>query len=88
MPSVKSPYTLGKTRRLAIVWRQLPCAGLNDAALLAMSKARLLSLDLAEMRTVQRYYAELGRDPTDVELETLAQTWSEHCVHKTFQGAD
>jgi phosphoribosylformylglycinamidine synthase II len=60
--------------------------GLNDAALLAMSKARLLSLDLAEMRTVQRYYAELGRDPTDVELETLAQTWSEHCVHKTFKA--
>ncbi|MFC1929586.1 hypothetical protein ACFLW6_01790, partial [Chloroflexota bacterium] len=27
-----------------------------------------------------------GRNPTDVELETLAQTWSEHCVHKTFRG--
>jgi phosphoribosylformylglycinamidine (FGAM) synthase-like enzyme len=38
------------------------------------------------MRTIQRYYAELGRDPTDVELETLAQTWSEHCVHKTFKA--
>jgi phosphoribosylformylglycinamidine synthase len=60
--------------------------GLNDAALLAMSKARLLSLDLAEMRTIQRHYESLGRDPTDVELETLAQTWSEHCVHKTFKA--
>ncbi|MCA9941083.1 MAG: hypothetical protein KC418_20730, partial [Anaerolineales bacterium] len=27
-----------------------------------------------------------GRDPTDVELEMLAQTWSEHCVHKTFKA--
>lgn len=60
--------------------------GLDDDALLALSKARLLSLDLAEMRTIQRYYDELGRDPTDVELETLAQTWSEHCVHKTFKA--
>src|SRR4029453_11614302 len=29
---------------------------------------------------------ELGRDPTDIELETLAQTWSEHCSHKTLAG--
>ena len=64
----------------------LPIRGLDDAELLAISKARLLSLDLAEMRTIQRFYATLGRDATDVELETLAQTWSEHCVHKTFKA--
>ena len=64
----------------------IPIRGLDDAELLAMSKARLLSLDLAEMRTIQRFYANLGRDATDVELETLAQTWSEHCVHKTFKA--
>ncbi len=60
---------------------------LKDDALLALSKRRLLSLDLAEMRTIQAFYTELGREPTDVELETLAQTWSEHCVHKTFKAA-
>lgn len=64
----------------------VPVRGLDDAALLALSKARLLSLDLGEMRTIQGYYDGLGRDPTDVELETLAQTWSEHCVHKTFKA--
>jgi phosphoribosylformylglycinamidine synthase len=64
----------------------VPVRGLDDAALLALSKARLLSLDASEMRTIQRHYADLGRDPTDVELETLAQTWSEHCVHKTFKA--
>ncbi len=64
----------------------VPLAGLTDAELLALSKRRLLSLDLAEMQTIQRFYAEAGRDPTDVELETLAQTWSEHCVHKTFKA--
>jgi phosphoribosylformylglycinamidine synthase II len=38
------------------------------------------------MQTIQRQFRELGRDPTDVELETLAQTWSEHCSHKTLAG--
>ncbi len=59
---------------------------LDDDALLALSKQRLLSLDLAEMRAIQAFYQTLGREPTDVELETLAQTWSEHCVHKTFRA--
>ena len=51
-----------------------------------LSRERLLSLDGAEMAAIQRYFAAAGRDPTDVELETLAQTWSEHCVHKTFKA--
>ena len=38
------------------------------------------------MRTIQQYYKEQRREPTDVELETLAQTWSEHCSHKTFKA--
>ena len=45
-----------------------------------------LYLQLAEMQTIQGHFAELGRDPTDVELETIAQTWSEHCSHKTLAG--
>ncbi len=61
-------------------------AALDDDALRALSKQRLLSLDLAEMRAIQAFYQTQGREPTDVELETLAQTWSEHCVHKTFRA--
>ena len=60
--------------------------GLDDAGLEKVSKDRDLFLDRAEMRTIQEYYAKLQRDPTDIELEMLAQTWSEHCVHKTFRG--
>ncbi|MBC8098087.1 MAG: phosphoribosylformylglycinamidine synthase [Armatimonadetes bacterium] len=59
---------------------------LDDAGLLALSAERRLSLDLAEMRAIQAHYAALDRQPTDVELEMLAQTWSEHCVHKTFKA--
>jgi len=43
-------------------------------------------LSLAEMQTIQAHFRELGRDPTDVELESIAQTWSEHCSHKTLAG--
>ncbi len=65
---------------------RVPLAELDAEALLALSKERLLSLDLAEMRAIQDFYVEIDRNPTDVELETLAQTWSEHCVHKTFRA--
>src|SRR5207247_5017069 len=59
----------------------------DDAGLQAISSERRLALDLAEMQAIRHYYQQEDRDPTDVELETLAQTWSEHCVHKTFRSA-
>lgn len=59
---------------------------MDDAQLLAFSKAGLLSLNLDELRAIQQHYKEQGREPTNVELETLAQTWSEHCSHKTFKA--
>ena len=65
---------------------QVSLAGLNEEELLACSRERLLSLDAEEMKEIQGFYDEIGRAPTDVELETLAQTWSEHCVHKTFKS--
>ncbi|MDR3183248.1 MAG: phosphoribosylformylglycinamidine synthase subunit PurL, partial [Planctomycetaceae bacterium] len=38
------------------------------------------------MQTIQAAFEKLDRDPTDIELETIAQTWSEHCSHKTLAG--
>jgi phosphoribosylformylglycinamidine synthase subunit PurSL len=64
----------------------IPITTLDEEGLLALSRNRLLALDLHEMRAIQEYYLEVQREPTDVELETLAQTWSEHCVHKTFKA--
>jgi phosphoribosylformylglycinamidine synthase II len=43
-----------------------------------------LALDLIYMKTIQNYFKNLGRKPTDIELESLAQTWSEHCKHTIF----
>jgi phosphoribosylformylglycinamidine synthase len=58
----------------------------DDQQLMKISREGLLSLSLEEMKVLQDHYRSLGRDPTDAELETFAQTWSEHCVHKTFTG--
>jgi len=43
-----------------------------------------LALDLSYMKTIQAYFRKKGRPPTDVEMESIAQTWSEHCKHTIF----
>ncbi|MBN2010383.1 phosphoribosylformylglycinamidine synthase subunit PurL [candidate division KSB1 bacterium] len=58
----------------------------NDDQLMEISRTGQLFLNVDEMKTIQAYFKKLGRKPTDIELETLAQTWSEHCSHKTFRG--
>jgi phosphoribosylformylglycinamidine synthase subunit PurSL len=71
--------------------------GLDDKQLMQMSKERLLALSLEEMKAIRDYFASkdviatrtkqgLPESPTDVELEVLAQTWSEHCKHKIFNA--
>jgi phosphoribosylformylglycinamidine synthase len=59
--------------------------GISDEELERIGSHKL-SLNLEEMKRIQQFFASIGRNPTDVELETLAQTWSEHCGHKTFKG--
>ena len=74
---------------------RFPVAAMSDGALAALSEARLLALSAAEMQAIREYYrapatrlrrraAGIGEAGTDVELEMLAQTWSEHCKHKIF----
>ena len=71
--------------------------GGSDAELLHISSEGILSLSLDEMHAIRDYFvsgavqtgrAALGlpERPTDVELECIAQTWSEHCKHKIFAG--
>ena len=69
----------------------------SDEELTRISKDGVLALTLEEMKIIQAYFQDdhvrkerssvgLGNKPTDVELEALAQTWSEHCKHKIFAG--
>ncbi|MDD5162765.1 MAG: phosphoribosylformylglycinamidine synthase subunit PurL [Candidatus ainarchaeum sp.] len=45
-----------------------------------------LALDLESMKAIRDFFAKLGRKPTDIEIESLAQTWSEHCKHTIFSA--
>jgi phosphoribosylformylglycinamidine synthase len=58
--------------------------GANDTELAAISSQFGFSDN--ELEAIIKYFAGLERNPTDVEIETLSQTWSEHCVHKTFKS--
>lgn len=42
------------------------------------------ALSETEVKQIQKHYVKLGRNPTDVEIEVIAQSWSEHCKHKIF----
>ncbi len=58
----------------------------TDGQLSEVSRELGLALNLREMKAVKDYFKRKGRNPTDVELQTIGQTWSEHCCHKTFKG--
>jgi phosphoribosylformylglycinamidine synthase II len=73
--------------RAAAEAARIPVRGATDTELLGLGASRQLSLDLAELRAIASHFEALGRDPTDVEVELLAQTWSEHCNHKTFRAS-
>ena len=67
--------------------RHVALRDLNRDQLARLSRDDHLFLSPEEMSVIRDHFAGLGREPTDLELETLAQTWSEHCVHKTLKSA-
>lgn len=66
--------------------RHVPIRELSDEQLVKLSREAHLFLSLEEMRAIREEFRSLGREPTDAEIETIAQTWSEHCVHKTLKS--
>jgi phosphoribosylformylglycinamidine synthase subunit PurSL len=66
--------------------RHVPIRALSDEQLIKLSREGHLFLSLEEMKQVQAEFKKARREPTDIELETIAQTWSEHCVHKTLKA--
>ncbi len=60
--------------------------GAGDGDLLKLSAERNLGLSLDELRSVRAHFQTAGRDPTDIELEAFAQSWSEHCCYKTSRN--
>ncbi len=87
VPGTLETWRFPNPKRAAATRRTVPVRDLSPEGLADLSSAMGLSLSLVEMAAVKEHFLALGRDPTDVELETVAQTWSEHCKHKTFAGA-
>ncbi|CAN5382715.1 phosphoribosylformylglycinamidine synthase subunit PurL [soil metagenome] len=80
------PAQMAQGRQYNFHLRRTLLAGLDDEALRDISRKGQLALSIPEMRTIQAHFQSFQREPTDIELETLAQTWSEHCSHKTLKG--
>ena len=82
---VPRQFQIGKPCVLDL--RHVKLLSLSDPQLTKLSREAHLFLSLTEMKAIQSYFQQQGRDPSDIELETIAQTWSEHCVHKTLKSA-
>ena len=65
---------------------EVALAKASEQQLVEISNELALGFSLDELKSIQEYFKGEGRNPTDVELQTISQTWSEHCCHKTFKG--
>ena len=59
---------------------------MDEAGLAELNRSRRAALDPEELKAIRDYFAAQGRACSDVEFEMIAQTWSEHCFHKTFKA--
>ncbi len=82
--SYTPPEVHGGSYELCVT--EVPIRELDDESLEKLSSDNEMFLNAAEMRAIRDHYRTLGREPKDVELEMIAQTWSEHCGHKTFRS--
>ena len=78
--------SLYRARKTDYALYEAALAEANDKQLAEASSELALGLSVEEMKSIQTYFKSEGRNPTDVELQTISQTWSEHCYHKTFKG--
>ena len=83
-PYMPTQFPLGGARAVQV--KEIPLLNLAHDELEKLSRQAHLFLDLPEMLAIQAHYRALAREPREIELETLAQTWSEHCVHKTLKS--
>jgi phosphoribosylformylglycinamidine synthase subunit PurSL len=96
-PQVGVPVTVPKVHSDAAPTVRTLSLQISDEELLEISRHGMLALNLEEMHKIKEHISDsqivserqkvgLGSELTDVELEALAQTWSEHCKHKIFSA--
>ncbi|MDR2202996.1 MAG: phosphoribosylformylglycinamidine synthase subunit PurL [Nitrososphaerota archaeon] len=65
---------------------EVAIAKATDTELVEISSELALGLSFDEMKIIQTYFKRVNQNPSDVELQIISQTWSEHCCHKTFKS--
>jgi len=83
MPFIKPQWERAKKKGEVL---RYDIKNMSDNDLIALSEERRLSLDLEEMQSIRSYFTNENKDASDAELEMISQSWSEHCVHKTFRA--
>ncbi len=81
----REPFWSSENPQYKFTLSQVNILGLDNNEILKIRQRFGFTSD--ELQAIVVYFQQQGRNPTDVELETLAQTWSEHCVHKTFKAS-
>jgi phosphoribosylformylglycinamidine synthase II len=76
-------YAPRKTNKAVL---EVATADATDAQLAEVNSELALGFSGQELKEIQAYFKSENRCPTDLELQTISQTWSEHCCHKTFKG--
>ncbi len=79
-----NPVVFSESPKYKFKLKQIDILNADDSGLNTI--AAEFGFNKNEIQAIKEYYSKLARNPIDAELETLAQTWSEHCCHKTFKG--
>lgn len=66
--------------------RRITLRGLSDAELAQVSECNSWYAPLEQLKALQRYEEQRGRELTDAEIEIIVQSWSDHCYHTTWKG--
>jgi phosphoribosylformylglycinamidine synthase len=78
------PYAVRTDAQFPLI--EIDLKNADETQLLRISNDLGLGLSAKEMKALKEYFGRIGRNPTDIEMQTFGQTWSEHCFHKTFKG--
>jgi len=66
------------------VVRTIDFINLDLVELKKLNQANCWAFSGTELNFLKQYFIDQHKNPTDVEIEIIAQTWSEHCKHKIF----
>ena len=77
---------LTEKRKLTFELYEIKIKNADDSDLKKISKDLSLGLSVDEMKTIKDYFKKEGRNPTDIEMQSLGQAWSEHCCYKSSKS--